>query len=236
MCSLRKKSYFLCPTPGSTPEAVQLGSIIVHPRRVAEPLNRYVASPESSGEKVFVHDERDSSVKVHRSSTGSLSFLAHSSDAPELGHIGTRADGGSESCERWAIPHLQTAWFSPSAEYVRASFQDPDVASFLSENPAWLRPARRLYMVTGVKIAHGATCARDSLSRRGLRLHHTVDPSPSPLADAPFSSGPSHAVRLRVGQTGTFHEPFVFAFRLRRISVSASGKVKHRDYTRGAVL
>ncbi|KAI1061473.1 hypothetical protein LB506_011913 [Fusarium annulatum] len=90
-------------------------------------------------------------------------------------------------------------------------------------------------MITGIKIAYGAASTIEHAKQRGLHLKFGTDFSSQGV---PISLGPqiggSNTISTKQSQSGG--DPFVFAFRLRRIKISRKGEVNHERYTKGTVL
>lgn len=236
MAPLRPKFYYLTPILDVLPDGpITLGSIISQPRLVSEPINDYPVSPGSMAEKVYLHTSANSGVTVDRNREGHGGIFADFLQCLGLGLNGNvDGKGSNKESEDWTFANLQTIWFTPSTEYVRKSLEDRDVQDFIYENKTWLGRTK-LYMVVGVKVAYGATSTVSYIRNRQLGLHVGFDFTP---LGVPINVGPDVGVQqdLKVTQTNGGGDPFVFAFRLRQVKVSAAGEIKHRDFTEGALL
>jgi hypothetical protein len=238
MPALRPKFYFLAPVKEIPPSGpIQLGSVISHPRQVAEPLNDVPVPLQQTREKVYLHNESSASVSLKGTATSSYGIFADFLGGLGLGLSGTvgathvRGEG-----EEWSFSSLTTSWFTPTNDYVRASMDDADVRSFVAAHRPWLG-RKHLYMVTGIKVAHGAAVVASRARAHGLHLNVGFDLA---ALGAPVTTGPELGWErgLEVGESYGSSDPFVFAFRIRRIKVSlAEGKEhNHRDFNKGALL
>lgn len=235
MAPLRPKFYYLTPTSEVLPDGpVTLGSIISQPRMVNEPINDYPVPPLSFSEKVYLHNTTDHTVTVNSNSEGHLGIFAQFLQS--LGINGNiEGERASNDSEEWTFEQLKTIWFTPSTEYVKKSLEDRDVQDFIYENKSWLTGRTQLYMVTGVKVAYGAASTLSYTRSTGLNLHVGFDFTP---LGVPINVGPDVGTQqdTTVAQTQGGADPFVFAFRLRQIKISAAGDVRHKDSTHGALL
>jgi len=231
MPSLRPKFYFLAPVSQIPPKGpITLGSIISLPRLVAEPINDYPVSPESFAENVYQHNAYKEVVTINRKTGAHGSIFAEFLHT--LGISGqVQGEANNNESEKWSIDKLQTIWFTPSTEYVKKSLEDPDVQEYLC---AWLLH-KRVYMVTGIKIAYGASSTLEYAQRKDLKIHVGFDFTP---LGVPIIVGPEAGMvqELTVWQTQGEVDPFVFAFRLRQIKVHPAGDFEHEDFSKGALL
>lgn len=230
--SARVKSYFLSPITTIPPEGpIRLGNIIEDPNYVQEPINYSPAPPASAGEKVYLHNAANSTVALNASKSFALGLFAKFQQLLQ-GKIGGKTSSSVE--ETWSFNNLQTQWFKPSDEYIKQSLQQMDVQDFIAQNYSWLRRTK-LYMVTGVMIAEGASSAIKAARQNELHLSLGVDTS---LPQMPVTVLPqldlegASGVAKSQGKSDTV----VFAFQLRRIKISPAGDVTHAQYTDGALL
>ena len=104
----------------------------------------------------------------------------------------------------------------------------------MRDNKPWFA-TNKLYMITGIKIAYGAASTIEHAKQRGLNLKFGTDFTSQGI---PTSLGPqiggSNTISTKQSQSGG--DPFVFAFRLRRIKISRKGEVSHERHTKGTVL
>ncbi|KAK0672727.1 hypothetical protein QBC41DRAFT_13984 [Cercophora samala] len=228
----RKKHYFLTPVPETPPDGpIQLGSIISHPELAFEPVNRHPVSPDSRGEKVYVNTSTPHTVTVGKTKSQNLGLFA---ELPSIINSVLGYEWATSDTETWAFRELHTIWFTPSIEYIHQSLADAQVQQFVRDNKSWLGGIN-LYMVTGIKVAYGASMLSEFARLYGFNGTLGMDLS---AVGAPISVGPETGLEKSSILSASFNsvDPVVFAFRLRRIKIRASGKFKHADYTKDALL
>ncbi|OCK74489.1 hypothetical protein K432DRAFT_386781 [Lepidopterella palustris CBS 459.81] len=233
MAPVRPKFYYLVPTTDVPPGGpIRLGSLVSVPRLVADPINENPVPPESFAEKVFVHTAANQTVNISKNVGGHAGIFGEFLQS--LGIGGTvEGEASNNHSEEWNFA-VKTIWFTPSTEYVKKSLEDMEVQDFIRENKTWLG-RKKLYMVTGVKIAYGASSTVSYARNRSLNLNVGFDFTP---LGVPITVGPDGGIQsgLTVTQSEAGADPFVFAFRLRQVKVSAAGNVEHKDFNRGAML
>ncbi|KAI1742789.1 hypothetical protein F4680DRAFT_26685 [Xylaria scruposa] len=228
----RKKHYFLPPVPEVPVEGpIRLGSIVDDPKRIFEPLNSYPINPISYLEKVYVSNSGPSSTILGKSSKKGIGLYGELS-AIVNANIG--GDYAADAKERWSFDNLRTIWFMPSIDYVRQSLNDTEVQLHIQANQTWLGHTN-LYMVTGVKIAFGASALSEFATSYGFDGTIALDAS---ALGVPITVGPTVGLwdGLSLTTTSSPVEPVVFAFRLRRLRIKANGDVKQSDHNRKALL
>ncbi|KAK4172945.1 hypothetical protein QBC36DRAFT_336817 [Triangularia setosa] len=228
----RKKHYFLPPIPESPPHGpIKLGSIISKPRLVFEPVNKYPVAPRSFLEEVYEYNSGKSSLSIGKATNKSLGIFA---ELPAFIDSTLGSEWASSNTENWTFDNLRTIWFTPSTDYVRQSLGDVQVQQFINDNKSWLTGIS-LYMVTGVKIAYGASMLSEFASCYGFSGTVGIDLS---TLGVPISVGPEAGLEKFSTLTASSNsvDPVVFAFRLRHIKTKASGDHKSRDYTNDALL
>ncbi|KAF2460201.1 hypothetical protein BDY21DRAFT_369266 [Lineolata rhizophorae] len=225
-----KKCYFGAPRRDCPPEGpIKLGNVVASPLIPDEPINENPAPPIETS--IYEHNDRNWTLERVKTGKGSVgiwtSFLA-----PILGvgaDVGTSWD--NDCGQEWRCKNLCTRWFIPSQEYVKQAVHDPAVRRFLAGN----RFRERIYMITGLMIASGASLAAKSMQERGLYVHAGVDATV--LGGAPVSAGPEGELKrgTRERETVEGADDFVFAFRLREIRVKRKGEVVHKQFSKGAL-
>ncbi|RGP70043.1 hypothetical protein FSPOR_4335 [Fusarium sporotrichioides] len=228
--SARQTSYFLAPV-GNPPEGpIRLGNIISNPVFADDAINEEYRPPTT---ELIEHNQPsftfEMSVKNDRSFGVWASFLQ------TLGIGGdATVDWSKERSEQWACGNLKTVSFSPKLSYISECLKDEGVQHYMRVNKPWLGSSK-LYMITGIKVAYGAASTIKHAKQRGLNLRFGTDFSSQGV---PISLGPqvggSNTISTKQSQSGA--EPFVFAFRLRRIKISRKGEVNHERYTKGTLL
>jgi len=122
---------------------------------------------------------------------------------------------------------VETRRFTPSLEYIEKAAKDPGVSAHLKMGG--LRATA--FMITGVKIAQGATitmteeCGKELTAQLGVELP-TVTVGPKG----------SHKTSDYRQTTETVEGPFMFAFEVEKLRVGLRGKVSHKRFIKGAML
>ncbi|KAI0876469.1 hypothetical protein GGS24DRAFT_227645 [Hypoxylon argillaceum] len=228
----RKKHYFLPPVPEVPVEGpIRLGSIVAGPKFVFEPVNDSPVNPSQCFEKVYVSNSGPASIALGKSRKKNIGLFA---EIPALASADISGDYAGASEERWSFENLRTIWFIPSVEYVRQCLADTDVQLYIQTNQSWLGNTN-LYMVTGIKVAFGASALSEFAASYGFNGAVGLDLS---ALGAPVTVGPSAGVwnGLSLAASSSPVEPVVFAFRLRRLKIKATGDVKQSDYNKNALL
>lgn len=147
------------------------------------------------------------------------------------GKIGGKNSSAVE--EKWSFNNLQTQWFTPSDDYIKQSLQQMEVQNFIAQNYSWLRRTK-LYMVTGIMIAEGASSTIKAAEQNELHLSLGVD---TPLPHVPVSVLPQLDLEDASGAAKSQEklDTVVFAFQLRTIKISPVGDIAHTQYTDGAL-
>lgn len=228
----RVKSYFLSPITTIPLEGpIRLGSIVEDPSYVQEPINNPPVPPGSAGEQVYLHNAAKSTIALNASRSFALGLFVKFQQLLQ-GKIGGKVSSVVE--ETWSFNNLQTQWFKPSDDYIKQSLQQMEVQDFIAQNYSWLRRTK-LYMVTGIMIAEGASSTIKAAKQNEFHLSLGVD---TPLPQVPVTVLPqldlegASGVAKSQGKSDTV----VFAFQLRRIRISPAGDVTHAQYTDGALL
>ncbi|KAF5657242.1 hypothetical protein FCIRC_13335 [Fusarium circinatum] len=229
----RQTSYFLAPISNPPEGLIRLGNIISAPASADDPINLINYPPGEWSLKVIEHNQTN--FTFHMAVKSDQSFGIWATFLQTLGIGGdVIADWSEEHNEQWTCENLKTVSFSPTISYVSQCLNDEGVQSFMRVNKPWFT-TNKLYMVTGIKVAYGATSTIEHAKQRGLNLKFGTDFSSQGV---PISLGPQiggkNTRSTKQSQSGG--DPFVFAFRLRRIKISRKGDVTHERFTKGTVL
>lgn len=221
------KAYFLAPTRDCPPSGpIALGNIIVSPSVPEEALNSNLIPPTETIHESYqtnwqaeMGHHKDGKLGIW---TGFLQFLGIGVD---VGVEHSRYYG-----DIYRFDRLETHFFLPSTEYVEKCVRSPNVQDHIIKS----RFRSNIYMVTGIKIARGASIASIRLRERGTYLHFGVNGAPLGL---PLSIGPEASISSASTHSVSFDgaSDFVFAFRLREIHYSQKQKVTHRSYDKGVL-
>ncbi|KAG8670925.1 hypothetical protein FPOAC2_04265 [Fusarium poae] len=231
--SNREATYFLAPV-GNPPEGlIRLGNIISAPAFVDDPINEEYIPPSEASLEVTEHSHENFQFDISARHDGLAGIWA--SFLQTLGIGGDMTVHWSKECsEKWSCEKLTTITFNPKLAYISQCLSDEGVKYHLRVNKPWLG-ASKLFMITGIKVAYGATSTISHAAERGLNLNFGTDLL---ALGVPISFGPQVASSkgISVKQSQDNSEPFVFAFRIRRIKISRKGEVHHESYNKGQVL
>ncbi|KAI0108661.1 hypothetical protein GGR51DRAFT_514531 [Nemania sp. FL0031] len=143
--------------------------------------------------------------------------------------VETNGQAAKKDEEEWHVKSLEDSIFWPDVAYVRSAMGHSDVPETLKG----FGFKRRVYMVTGIRIARGAVL-QTMTNQSSLELGGIVEGS---IADAavPLSGGGVVGIRAQINtaQTAQNVQDFVFAYKLNEVSYR--GIVTHKPYNKGEV-
>jgi hypothetical protein len=231
MTAIPLPTYFLAPSCDYVPDSlICLGSIITDPLKPEKILNKNarVPIPDREVEKPYKDNWQDTLEKLREHKvTLWASFLQM-----VLGIGGDVAATYKVVREDvYKFERLDTHFFVPDEEYVRRSLQSGGVRGYIDAT----KYRKPVFMVTGVKIARGATVTSKNVKECGGMLKIGVDGT---MVGAPVSGGPkveSTMTRTEKVEFGGSSD-YVFAYRVVRIKLKRSGDVSQDDYTKGAMF
>jgi hypothetical protein len=124
---------------------------------------------------------------------------------------------------------LETWTFRPSDEYMSASVQAREVQEWFLRYGT----KKRLYIVTGVKVAYGAKVSDMIRTSRSGKVLAGFDGN---AAGVPFAAGPKGEASKGIENAVRFEsdDPFVFAYQLREIRYR-KGVLTNKPYRDGAL-
>ncbi|KAK3640957.1 hypothetical protein LTR56_011607 [Elasticomyces elasticus] len=207
--------------------AITLGDIIASPADPEDHINttdpppvpaRLIRKPEDEAPWNWTKE-------FARSSSGGL-FASFMQIAGIGGEINITAE--SKHAEIYDAERMVTEYFVPSARYIEDSLADLAVRNALT-GP---NRKKRLYMITGLKTAYGATLAIRTMQERGIHAQFGADLT---ALGAPVTVGPklgflkSESDELNAGKKN-----FVFGFKLRVLRYKKD-QVVHESYEKGAL-
>ncbi|KAL6818314.1 hypothetical protein GGI42DRAFT_309765 [Trichoderma sp. SZMC 28013] len=225
----RPKHYFLAPVGNPLNGQIKLGNIIALPGLADDPINETHVSLSSIPMEITELNEYDYTFNVNTKSGGRIGIWASF-----LQTIGLRAEATLEDSrqhsEQWAFKKLQTISFAPKLAYITKCLEDDGVRNFLQINKPYFG-ASNLYMITGIKVAYGASSVVQYAKKRGIALRLGSGFTGNHVGPEFSRNG-----EIGVSQSQSGADPFVFAFRLRRIKLLLSGEISHEQYDKGAML
>jgi hypothetical protein len=227
MSPLRKKFYFLASTTDSPVNGpIFLGGILTHPKDADMLLNAIPLPIDSTLMPIYTveADAQSFTFEKNCSLTSSIwaSFLTMI-----LGIGGDlESNISNQDSEKWTIKKLKTISFNPTPEYIKQSLESSAVKRFITEDANWLKSSQ-VYMITGLKLAYGASSVITYAKSKGFNLSLGLDAT---SLGVPVEGGPKFGTThdVRVEQSVGERTPFVLAYRIRKIIASSSGEFKDK--------
>ena len=227
-----KKFYFLAPTRDSPPDGpIVLGNIVASPSTPEDAING--TPPPSFYDPKAPYESWQSNWKSEKEKHISGSGGIWASFLQLLGVGGDFSVKISDSNKDiFEFRRLTTRYFVPNTKYVEACLKDEDVQDFLKKN----KYREPLYMITGVKVAQGASVTREFMKERGLFAQFGIDLTAATGGMVPLQFGPKLDVSRGSSDKESSSEmsDFIFAFRLREIKFKRK-EMTHEDYTKHAL-
>jgi hypothetical protein len=232
-----QKTYFLVNSTDYAPgpqSLIRLGQVISNLR---EPF-RALAAPHEPFPSVHSAWKSDYTFNQENGVSGSIGL-----GAAFLAQLGSPITGGTsgtliyKNITRWKVKRLETEFIEPDAEYVRNSVLGvPTVKEYLEQHKRLGFP-KAVYMVTGIKIARGASLLRTNEHTYGGEGDINVDLSM--LSGVPVTPGINAKVEREIEEKESFgdNSDFIFAYRLQKIYVSWRFKdVQAKQVTGGELV
>jgi hypothetical protein len=152
--------------------------------------------------------------------------------------VGVGGDVGvsvaNETSQSYSAEVMKWSEFRPSLAYMRQAVKEEEVDEFIRGN----RFREKVYMVTGIMVASGASGVVDRMRERGIYAHVGVDATVLSGGMAPVAMRPEGELTQGKREREAFSDAdeFVFAFRLRQIKVKKTGEVTHKAKVDGALF
>lgn len=128
------------------------------------------------------------------------------------------------------VREIETAFFTPTQEYLEQSMNTPSVKKWL-EASRW---RKTVYMIVGLKIAKGISVRSSKYQGRGGQVEvkggaHTA---------VPFQAGAELSGSASNTMNNSFEEScdIVFGFRLRKICYKRGRSINHESFNTGALF
>ena len=227
-----KAAWFLPRTRDHPPpSALRLGDVIASPFNPEEVVNGD-PPPPAPRDLLRTFEQQDWSWKkeFEKSHSGGVfaSFLDVVGIGPEVELGRDKARSDIYNAER-----LVTEYFIPNRQYMNEVLKDPDVKDELTG------PNRRskLFMITGLKVAYGATRALELMN--GHVFNAKVSVNLGTLGGTPIPGAPSVGPKADMSSSTTEKMSggrldFVFGIQLRQLRYK-KGQVDHQKYDKGAL-
>ena len=225
-----KPSYILAPNWDFLPDGpIFLGSLIIDPKNPARSLNkknRIAIEPAD----ITISPKDDWSITREELLSGQVGIWA-SFLAPILGlGADSTVHRGRDRDELYECKTLETQYFQPDDTFITKSLQDPVVKAYTEK--FW---NRCVYMVTGIKIAKGATAKTINGTGFGVEVKAGLDGT---AAGVPAGGGPEVKGEIKKKITVKFggSEDFILGYQLIRIKSRKDGSFVEKDYNKWALL
>jgi hypothetical protein len=216
---------FDIPPPPEGP--VGLGHIIDDPSELV-PLNR-VDRQDIPEDEVYLSHKSGFKATRGRLQNGEFGVWAK---VLGLTGFGGKARWKYEmsSDDIYTFQSLDTTFFNPKQKYVEKSMQVPAIKRFM-EAARYKTP---VYMITGLKVASGASLESSKTKNHGSML--TLEAHGTPIA-IPAAMGSKAGVAKSKTESMSFasSSDFVIAFRLRKILYKKCN-ITHRAHNKGATM
>jgi hypothetical protein len=207
---------------------ISLGQLISNPRN---PTERIQASRLPIHPQTGIHSDTEREVEFEIKSTRGFDI---GFSATVLSKLPFEIGGKRKTTitHRYKIKEVEIQTFYPSRAFIRQSVLEAQVLQYLAAHGY----RKSIYMVVGIKIAHGAHVFHGRTKEIGGTLGGTV---PGAAVGIPLDLG-SH-IRGEVGkhrkETKEVVSSFVFAYRLREIRYfKKDGTITDVNFTKGAQL
>jgi hypothetical protein len=135
------------------------------------------------------------------------------------------------SMEKHKFEHLETKYFLPDDEYFSQVLEDAGAKAYLHVH----RGKQPIYLITGIKIARGASVVTESSRDQSVKGDLKVDLT---TVGAPVDLGPDASLRSeeKKGISYGGSTDYIFAYRLTRIKKKeGQTEPKIESYVKGAV-
>ncbi|CAI6336117.1 unnamed protein product [Periconia digitata] len=226
------KTYFALSSFDYPPDnSIQLGQIITNP---SKPWEKIAERLPVAKYQIQTSSKTDWGTEVYREHEQRIGIWAQFA-AMILGVGGDAIVAWSrKNSEVFQFDELETTFFEPEADYVERSVIGKEreaVADWIKMNPR-----KSVYMITGLKIARGASHLR--ARARGIDFDLKPAIEATPFIGVPLSGGPLVGAGREKGESTWFSgsSDFVFAYRLRRIIIKRQTVAKSNDYVKGATV
>ncbi|KAI4942295.1 hypothetical protein J4E86_010097 [Alternaria arbusti] len=231
MSSHKEKFYFLAPpdTPAKGP--IFLGGIIKTPKNADAPLNN--ARMPIDQEKMPIYSTEDHAQSFSFSKQRDFSTSIWASFLRMIFGIGcdVQSETDNRESEEWKVKTLKTMSFNPTPDYIRQSLDNSDVKKQVADDANWLGRTT-VYMITGLKLAYGASSIVKYSKSKGLELRAGIDATTLAIpAEGGSNIGGAHIEQVHLSTEKK--SPITLAFRIQEIKVRSSGDIANKPVSGG---
>ncbi|KAI1657906.1 hypothetical protein F4813DRAFT_358362 [Daldinia decipiens] len=221
----RRAPNFSIPPDGP----LQLGTV-VEDLRFLEPLNE-TERVEISPDHTYRRKDAGFNTALGKLHQHEINIIAR---ILGIEGLGGEVSGSHQKSKDTAVyaREVETTYFYPSPEYIAATMALPSIHTYMSVT----HKKYAVYMITGLKIAYGASWSNSASKRSGAAVQVTV---PEPLS-AIVGIGPGVAANSSSITSTSVEEadPFILAYRATKIWYSwpSRDEVKAKSYVKGASM
>jgi hypothetical protein len=222
------KSFFILRYKHFPPEGpIKLGQIISNPAEPYDAIDTSGPTPFPSDMPLVQTTEEDFSWDTTAENEGHGSVSAQMDALPVSGSVSAEF---KRTHHDWAaFESLETTLIVPSMQYVKDSMLRPSVREFLGKS---ILP-KRVFMVTGMKVARRASGGHERSRSHGGSLQVGITPTPVvPISVGPDIGG-SNSITEKVSSKA---QDFVWAFSLKQIHYRRGKFTQSSTYSDGATL
>lgn len=225
-----RPSYMLAPNWDFPPDGpIALGSLIKNPKRPDRALNSSTRV-EIDKSRIITTKRTGWSLARGDLRLGRVGLWA-SFLAPILGVGADIATSASrDSNDVYKCDELETRYFAPEDTYIGSCLCSPATKAY-TDSHWW----KSIYMITGLKIAYGATMETTKEIGYGTEGKIGADGTP---AGVPVGGGPEAKYEQKKKHSVKFgaSEGFVIAYQLLRIKPKRNATFKEAEYNKFALL
>ncbi|KAI6089779.1 hypothetical protein F4821DRAFT_52744 [Hypoxylon rubiginosum] len=208
--------------------------IVVLGRLIKDPKNPESKIPYSSTDpvppaKIYEGEKIDWQTTLDKLRSGNIGLWAKCLQA-----IGGQLSFNQlkSSMEDHKFANLETKYFLPEDEYLALAIKDTGVQAYLQVHN-WRVP---VYLITGIKIARGASVSTESSTDRSAKAEVKMDAT---SADVPVEVGPeaSWESKKKSGTSYGGSTDYIFAYQLMEMRPKKGGKPSsNKTHVKGAVF
>ncbi|KAF1967170.1 hypothetical protein BU23DRAFT_603062 [Bimuria novae-zelandiae CBS 107.79] len=225
-----QKAYFLLPNTDIAPETlIKLGQIVPSIREPQRPFCSTQPAPKNTYTSTKTNYKFDKA-KSNAVSAGLMAQFLAQLGSPVSG--GISIDTKHSLSNGWKFDRLETHYFEPDDAYINAVVRDDAVKRVLSKSKL-----ASVYIITGLKIACGASCQRSEQRNTATALMLATDATA--MTGVPMAAGAEVGVRVATAETESWGScsDFVWAVRYRRVRLSFfSNRVVAEDVFGGELV
>ncbi|KAI0180729.1 hypothetical protein GGR52DRAFT_2605 [Hypoxylon sp. FL1284] len=224
--------FFFAPTWDYPPDGpIKIGNVLTSLKKPERPL--YTAVPQA-GDDVFSSEKRQVEFSREKLLSGQFSIMTRF-----LSFLGAGVDVGvnwdKSDAEIYNFERIETVQFFPKQDYLQGCIEAEPVRRYLDKS----RYKKPVYVITGLKTVRGAMAKSYKSRAVGGAFGAEVDGALWSGGSGPVRVGPDVEGNMeqRNGVSWEGSSDFVFAFRVRKIFVKKTGRVKSdEDYKTGAMF